>query len=235
MMTTRPRRKADEAEKPFWISYADLMTSLMVLFLVAMSVALIAVSKEIADQYRDTREMSRGIDACEAGLRRGLKQQADFDLRDHVIRFREEQFLFDWDKDTLGSADQETRLRRLARRILQVAQEPACERWLKRVVVEGFASDSGTYLHNLNLSYRRSQRILCVLLNPNAPDNLSQKERSLVRSYFFPGGSSFNTRREEASKMQRVELKLEFRGLRDPIEQMPLPKDDYNGCPNDRS
>jgi flagellar motor protein MotB len=55
MMTTRPRRKADEAEKPFWISYADLMTSLMVLFLVAMSVALIAVSKEIADQYRDTK------------------------------------------------------------------------------------------------------------------------------------------------------------------------------------
>ena len=40
------RRKAgkDEAEKPFWISFSDLMTALMVLFLVAMAVALIAVT-----------------------------------------------------------------------------------------------------------------------------------------------------------------------------------------------
>ena len=29
------RGSKDEAEKPFWISYADLMTALMVLFLVA--------------------------------------------------------------------------------------------------------------------------------------------------------------------------------------------------------
>jgi hypothetical protein len=32
----------DEAEKPFWISFADLMTALMVLFLVVMGVALLA-------------------------------------------------------------------------------------------------------------------------------------------------------------------------------------------------
>ena len=40
----------DQAEKPFWISYADLMTALMVLFLVVMSVALLAVTKKITDQ-----------------------------------------------------------------------------------------------------------------------------------------------------------------------------------------
>lgn len=34
------RGNKSEAEKPFWISYADLMTALMVLFLVAMSVAM---------------------------------------------------------------------------------------------------------------------------------------------------------------------------------------------------
>ncbi|HGW3093389.1 TPA: flagellar motor protein MotB, partial [Escherichia coli] len=28
------QRRSDEAEKPFWISYADLMTAMMVLFLV---------------------------------------------------------------------------------------------------------------------------------------------------------------------------------------------------------
>src|SRR5215472_26289 len=41
------RRSKDEAEKPFWISFADLMTALMVLFLLVMSVALLAVTKTV--------------------------------------------------------------------------------------------------------------------------------------------------------------------------------------------
>src|SRR5579872_1931616 len=43
-------RERDQAEKPFWISYGDLMTALMVLFLVAMSVALLAVTKKVTEQ-----------------------------------------------------------------------------------------------------------------------------------------------------------------------------------------
>ncbi len=48
----------DEAEKPFWISYADLMTALMVLFLVVMSVALLAVTKTVdeAAQRKQARD-----------------------------------------------------------------------------------------------------------------------------------------------------------------------------------
>ena len=41
------RSGRDEAEKPFWISFADLMTALMVLFLVVMGVALLAVTKNV--------------------------------------------------------------------------------------------------------------------------------------------------------------------------------------------
>ena len=43
-MSANPSGRED-AEKPFWISFADLMTALMVLFLVAMAVALLAVTK----------------------------------------------------------------------------------------------------------------------------------------------------------------------------------------------
>ena len=40
LFAQRQARRAprDEAEKPFWISFADLMTALMVLFLVVMGV-----------------------------------------------------------------------------------------------------------------------------------------------------------------------------------------------------
>ena len=46
------KRIKDEAEKPFWISFADLMTALMVMFLLVMSVALLAVTKTISEEQR---------------------------------------------------------------------------------------------------------------------------------------------------------------------------------------
>lgn len=42
-----PKRRREEGEKPFWISFSDLMSALMVLFLVAMSVALWAAAGSI--------------------------------------------------------------------------------------------------------------------------------------------------------------------------------------------
>lgn len=50
-------RPKDEGEKPFWISFADLMTALMTLFLVVMAVSLMIVTKKIneATQAEDQR------------------------------------------------------------------------------------------------------------------------------------------------------------------------------------
>lgn len=48
----QPSRNAEEAEKPFWISYADLMTALMILFLVIMVTALASITKKRSKQSR---------------------------------------------------------------------------------------------------------------------------------------------------------------------------------------
>lgn len=55
------RRGREEGEKPFWISFSDLMSALMVLFLVAMSVALLAVTKKVSDDEREDKERSEAI------------------------------------------------------------------------------------------------------------------------------------------------------------------------------
>ncbi len=55
----KPRR-SDEAEKPFWISYADLMTAMMVLFLVVMVASLSSVTQRI--QRVEQGEKLRGQD-----------------------------------------------------------------------------------------------------------------------------------------------------------------------------
>jgi outer membrane protein OmpA-like peptidoglycan-associated protein len=86
---------------------------------------------------------------------------------------------------------------------------------LKQIVVEGFASQGGTYLHNLDLSTQRSERVLCTLLASGRPPALNEADRALVENLFFAGGYSFNATRETDEESRRIELKLEFYALKE--------------------
>lgn len=69
------RPAGDEAEKPFWISYADLMTSLAILFLVVM-VAFIAALTIASSNLAETQKKADKYEA----------QQAARDRRDERIQ-----------------------------------------------------------------------------------------------------------------------------------------------------
>jgi len=231
------RRKAgkDEAEKPFWISFSDLMTALMVLFLVAMAVALIAVTHGLATINKDKVERDRTIESCMADVR-SLADQPEFQgvsIHGNSIDFGT-LVLFGNDRHTFEKPAHQLFVRKFVPRVLDLARSEKCSKWLKRVVVEGFASQTGDYLYNLNLSYLRSQRVLCVLLDSNVADAIAPIDRKLVQSLFLVGGSSFNTTAGDPSQMRRVELKLEFRDLgtgKDKYADIPL--DPGVKCPND--
>src|SRR4051794_10048729 len=66
---------SDEAEKPFWISYADLMTSLMVLFLVVMLASLVALTRTVND-LQDTRTRSEVLAQRYKELKRAEARRA---------------------------------------------------------------------------------------------------------------------------------------------------------------
>ena len=233
-----PRRRTskEEGEKPFWISFSDLMTALMVLFLVAMAVALMAVTQGLADIKDAADKRNKTIEACVADVK-ALTQLDEFQgvtVRGHsidfgtLVQFQDKEHKFEKPED-------EHFVRKFVPRVLQVARAEKCDAWLKRVVVEGFASKTGDYLFNLNLSYLRSQRVLCALLITQAADALAASDRTLIQTLFLAGGSSFNTASSSASQMRRVEIKLEFRDLESKKEPPPdIPLEPGLKCPNDR-
>src|SRR6516164_4353092 len=214
------RGSKDEAEKPFWISYADRMTALMVLFLVVMSVALLAVTRTVSqieqEKAQRQEDIAKLLDEVEQAADRypGVKVDRDRDIIDFGDKAH-----FDKGRYSLNP-DQDRLLRAFVPEVLAIARNDLGRKWLKQVVVEGFASPEGDYLYNLNLSLQRSQRVLCVLLAQPYPGEhaMSQSELEQIRDLFLVGGYSFNSAKfnditASYDESRRVELRLEFLGI----------------------
>lgn len=222
----------DEPEKPFWISFSDLMTALMVLFLVAMSVALHAVTKTVTEAERARDERDKDL----AKLLDQIKQVAEpLELTVHadrnVIDF-EKQAQFEIGSHELRANDRAV-LRRFVPNVLEIARNDLGRKWLKRIVVEGFTDQSGSYLFNLNLSLQRSQRVLCELLGPARPDDppMTIEEREQISELFLVGGYSFNSAKSTPEESRRIELRLEYYAIGEaPLKKVNIPRGNFGAC-----
>jgi outer membrane protein OmpA-like peptidoglycan-associated protein len=230
------RKKSDnDAESPFWISFADQMTALMVLFLIALTVALYAVTEKVseAEQQKATRQQE--ITAFLQRLRQLTETQTGITLRGTAIDFGD-RARFEHNSHRINEA-QSRLLSSFAPQVLALARDPLGQRWLKRISVVGFADASGNYLHNLNLSLQRSERVLCVLLAPPPGiEPLSESDRRQVRELFIVSGASFNSQKNSPEESRRIELRLEFFEL-DEARQPPALPDGLvdNHCPLDKA
>lgn len=92
------QKKREDGEKPFWISFSDLMSSLMVLFLISMTVALLAVTNEPDVAAKEEAERSKAIKDFMVEIEQILTAQEfsgvrvdgttiDFGVREGVLNF----------------------------------------------------------------------------------------------------------------------------------------------------
>lgn len=208
------RGGSDEGEKPFWISYADLMTALMVLFLVVMVIALLSVTQQIRSMKKAEVERTQEINE----LLSQIEHEAEnFD----GISVSRERLTIDFgEKARFGVGDYRLAdetvllLRQFVPELLRVAKSDLGQRWFKRVLVEGFTDTTGSYLYNLDLSLKRAHSVVCSLVSPRpGMPELSAEDATLIRSLFLVGGFSFNAQRASLEESRRVELRLDFLAL----------------------
>jgi outer membrane protein OmpA-like peptidoglycan-associated protein len=224
------RNSRDDAEKPFWISFADLMTALMVLFLVVMGVALLAVTKNVTERQKKEDQHSKNIELILERFAQSVKRYEGIkvDKVRQVIDFGQRaQFAFgDWRL----SAQQEEVLRKFVPEILILANDDLGKSVLKRIVVEGYTDKKGSYLSNLNLSLQRSQRVLCAMFATSGASLLNADQKESVRNLFFVGGYSFNAAKNTDEESRRVEMRLEFLGIDEQRAQSGDAKGDFGEC-----
>lgn len=216
------RRGREEGEKPFWISFSDLMSALMVLFLVALTVALLAVTKKVSEDEREDRERTEAISALMAEIKQVVSDKEFEGVRviGNTIDFGP-RGLFGNGQNTLTTSQRQLLHQFTPKLLDQLRTTDAGKYWFKRAVVEGYASQSGKYLFNLNLSLERSERVLCELLRDpaNGDAALPVGDREMIATQFFVGGASFNSLRSTAEDSRRIEFKLEFKSRQERNEE----------------
>ncbi|MCW2486530.1 OmpA family protein [Candidatus Symbiopectobacterium sp. NZEC127] len=221
----------EEAEKPFWISFADLMSALMVLFLVVMGVALLAVTRTVSEKEKKEAQHEKNIELIlqrfEDAAKRydGISVHKDRQVIDFGQRAR---FAFgDWRL----TAQQEEVLRKFVPEIIKLANDDLGKSILKRIVIEGYTDKRGSYLANLNLSLQRSQKVLCTMFASTGPNLLDDSQKADVRNLFFVGGYSFNAAKENDEESRRVEMRLEFLGIDEKRSPPPVDiGDNFGEC-----
>ncbi|MCZ8016127.1 MAG: OmpA family protein [Limnobacter sp.] len=229
--------RSDEGEKPFWISYADLMTALMILFLVIMVAALAAISRqaqelvekaqkgdvekpvvivrtkepEITQTDLRFQEINEICDSLSKSAER-VNPNLNVDCKLNRINFGS-QGQFNTDEYKLGAAG-ENALADVVPVILETANTPLGQKWLKQVVIEGYTDTDGSYLYNLNLSLKRSEWVMCTLLRSDGlgPIQFTSDQRIQIKKLFLAGGVAFNNIQSSKDASRRIELRLQFYG-----------------------
>lgn len=204
----------DDAEKPFWISYADLMTALMVLFLVVMIVSMIAITKPKKDIDELEKERQDDIQIILNTIQK-ISPDLTVDKKDYRINFGSKAHFENGKWDI--SPESAIFLRSYVPKIITLQSTPLGKKWLKRFVVEGYTSATGSYLFNLDLSLKRSQSVICTLFakSSNGDYQLELNDLKTIRDLFMVGGFAFNSGKTTEYDSRRIELRVEFWGLKE--------------------
>lgn len=213
-MNQSRKRVKHEGEKPFWISYADLMTAMMVLFLTAMAVTIAAVTKVVEGPAEQrAKEVSQVCEGLKADLAKS--KNINVDCANQRISFKD---VGRFATNSYRLPDDGNRaLAELVPAVIAAADGELGRKWMKQVVVEGYTDTVGGYLYNLHLSLQRSEWVMCMLMDPakNADLQLSPEQLDRVRELFLAGGVSFNNQQATADESRRVEMRIQFYGLDD--------------------
>ena len=239
MFNRRHQVQPDEGERPFWISYADMMTASMTLFLVMMA-AFIAINTKNLKEYSSTikaeKDRKAAIEKIMAKIDDKLSSES-FSKQDQVQVNRENTSIdmgriceFRQSDYTL-MPDQLKKLRYVVSYdvVEVISNIESAKQWVKSVDVVGFASSEGSYLTNLGISQARSGFMVCSLLEKPAGDTAQEKAkfRNFVRSKFQVAAFSENNlvqtnkratvaqRIQNRVKSRRAELRIIFRSVKE--------------------
>ncbi len=202
--------KKTDGESPFWISFSDLMTALMTLFLVVMAVTLVSIQKTIPKSIAEEAVRQKDIRIVMGLLKTESKPVARVKVDEANFRLDLGDIVYFESNSSAIKPEVATELRAYIPVLLKVKKSDK-GKWIKRFIVEGFTDQDGSYTLNLALSTARSRSVICALVSPIPVSPVLSSDQLLdIQKYFSLGGFSSYSIREDKKLSRRVEIRVEF-------------------------
>jgi len=207
--------KQEEDEGRFWPSFTDLLTTILLCFILIFIVMMVIKSLEI-------KEMKKTIDQI-MGVRSELvkdlrdtfgetEQGIEVDEKTGAIIFDTE-ILFNYDDATLKK-NSYTFLDEFVPVYLDVLLESGYEEYIAEIIIEGHTDKDGDYLYNLELAQNRAHSLAEYILSEEFPHKHIQQhveEKLTVNSKSYSDYRTDEGGNYDASLSRRVEFKFRLK------------------------
>jgi chemotaxis protein MotB len=207
----------DEAPE-YWVTYSDLLVSLLVVFALLLFTTLARMQRDRALAEASRVTVRQTVDRTDGVIRTagdvmGARGGVRFDSTTRTLTVSDE-MLFPF-----GRAELRAEGRRLVDAVAtqflpRLLADTGVDRHMEAIVVEGHTDTVGTYLSNLDLSQRRAQSVLRQIVE--ATDSLPGAER--LRELLVASGRSkveaLRAAREgryDSDKARRIVIRVRMR------------------------
>ncbi len=209
------KKKKNEGEKPnFWISYADIMAGLLLMFILILIIVIFDYQDVLSHKETKIEEMLGIRKDIVSALQEEFKEtelNIEIDSQTGAIRFPGKVF-FELDSTKIseqGSKD----LAAFIPRYVNILLGKQFRKYISEIIVEGHTDDRGEYMYNLELSQERALEVVKEIFTSNYSDLKYPNE---LRNYLTANGRSYSQPIKEdgvinRNKSRRVEFKFRLK------------------------
>lgn len=232
------KKRVDDEETTYWLSYSDMMAALLLTFVLIISFTMLQAKKQYEKKEQELVEQQQIVQEQQMVME---KQQEQLDklvgVRSELIEALKDEFddtdlkvavdpqtgsitfdssvLFDFNKYELKTSGK-VFLEEFLPRYLNVLLSSDYKEYVSEIIIEGHTDTQGEYLMNLELSQKRALSVASFCLDENGsilPSAEVLELRSMVtangRSYSNPIYNTDGTVNMDASR--RVEFKFRLK------------------------
>lgn len=205
----------EDDEGHFWPSFTDLLTTILLCFVLIFICMMVIKSLQI-------EEMKRTIDQL-MGVRSELVKDLNAEFSDSPLGIEvdektgaiifDTEILFEYDEAVLKE-DSFQFLDEFVPKYLDVLLGSGYEEYISEIIIEGHADRTDTYLYNMKLSQERAYSVAEYILSDDFPYKNIQdhlKEKLSVNGKSFTDGRTGENGDYSAEASRRVEFKFRLK------------------------
>lgn len=206
------RRHAESDEVPeYWITYSDLMVSLLMAFALLLFLAMARVQTEIRVAEQTVSTLNAALKSSAEALE-GSGALIAFDTTTGTLTMNSE-VLFNYGSASLRPEAMQPIQQVATRLIPALLAKPAVDTMLQEITIEGHTDTVGSYMSNLRLSQDRAYAVMQAMVEfadslPNArrfETLVASSGKSEVRPIVRADGTV------DAAKSRRIEIHIRLR------------------------